>query len=216
MRRDCVKYGGVGVLVVWVACYVLFAAALYDDAGRWLMPWEVFTDGRLLMFMGIWSLLAFYCGYGLRKEFVRMRDATLAAFPDLAVVVKEVRREFTLKYLRLLFPLFCLLPFAYLAASSAMPPTITDYVVMGALLAMAIVLFILRKYMEKGRGGIFFTGSERQRSSVSWTKYVIWYGMVCGSAAVFLLPRPVGWGYIVWLVPVMLLVVFMQYVFTKR
>ncbi len=155
MRRDCVKYGGVGVLVVWVACYVLFAAALYDDAGRWLMPWEVFTDGRLLMFMGIWSLLAFYCGYGLRKEFVKMRDATLAAFPDLAVVVKEVRREFTLKYLRLLFPLFCLLPFAYLAASSAMPPTITDYVVMGALLAMAIVLFILRKYMEKGRGGIF-------------------------------------------------------------
>lgn len=103
-----------------------------------------------------------------------------------------------------------------LAASSAMPPTITDYVVMGALLAMAIVLFILRKYMEKGRGGIFFTGSERQRSSVSWTKYVIWYGMVCVSAAVFLLPRPVGWGYIVWLVPVMLLVVFMQYVFTKR
>lgn len=113
MRRDCVKYGGVGVLVVWVACYVLFAAALYDDAGRWLMPWEVFTDGRLLMFMGIWPLLAFYCGYGLRKEFLKMRDATLAAFPDLAAVVKEVRREFTLKYLGLLFPLFCLLPFAY-------------------------------------------------------------------------------------------------------
>lgn len=218
MRRDCVKYGIVGVVSVWVACYVLFAVVSYDEARVWLMPWEVFADGKLLVFMCLWSFLAFYCGYGLRKEFATMRDAALATFVDFehAAIIKAVRREFMLKYLKLLFPLFCLLPFAYLAASSSMPPTITDYVVMGAMLAVAVVLLVLRKYLEKGMCGIFFTGSGRRRSAVNWTKYVIWYGVVCVSVAVFLLPRPMGWWNIVLLVPVMLLVVFMQYVFTKR
>ncbi len=214
MKRQCVKYGLWTVAVFVVACYLLFATVLYRDGCGLLMPWEVFADGVLLAFMAVWSLLVFYCGYGLRKEFLEMRNAALREFPDLSeeVVSREARREFGLKYLKLLFPVFCLLPLAYLAASSTIPPTLADYVVMGLSWTAAAVVFVLRKRLEAGKDG---TPADKRRSGGNWGRYVVWYGVACVLVAVFLLPRPIGWLHLAWLLPVMGLVVFVQYVFKE-
>ncbi|MBQ9077205.1 MAG: hypothetical protein IJY31_05115 [Muribaculaceae bacterium] len=95
--------------------------------------------------------LLFFCGYALRKEYEFLAADAKSRFPELEdkTFKKAVRQEFMMLYAKRLTTFFILLPIAYLAAFSPMPPKASNIIIALSLgIPAAVVVFYRARHKD--------------------------------------------------------------------
>ncbi len=146
MRQARIKYGVLAVVLLDFLSYLLFLCTSYFRNGEFLSPIDIFFSTELWYWWIIWSALFFFCGYALRKEYEVLLLMVKSRFPEPEnkSIIKEAKKEFGMLYAKRLTPFFILLPIAYLAAFSPIPPESSNLLTALLLVIPAIFLIYYR------------------------------------------------------------------------
>lgn len=145
--------------------FLLYTSYSFFIGNGWLSPKYIFHDFIPEYIWIIWSLMVFYGGYYIRKGYLEIMGLAMLNFPDLPKMqlIKIVKKDFRLKYLRVFNRLILFSAIMYVIAYCEYPLEKCNYIIIGTLLSIVLISHTYIKRQKDSQWESFESRQPRRK-----------------------------------------------------